>query len=108
MLDKDLIIQLQQEQLRHQARLIAEQNNMNTLQSDMITLQNEMIASLEARIEILENNQKKDSSNSSKPPSSDIGKPQRTQSLRTKSGKKPGASMVILAKHFPLLQRQMK
>lgn len=76
MIDKDLIIQLQQEQLNAQARLIAEQNKM--------------IKMLEARIEVLENNQKTDSRNSSKPPSTDIGKPQRTQSLRTKSGKKPG------------------
>lgn len=76
MIDKDLIIQLQQEQLHTQSQLIAEQGAMITL--------------LESRIEFLENNQKKDSSNSSKPPSSDIGKPQRTQSLRTRSGKKPG------------------
>jgi transposase len=75
-MDKDLIIQLQQEQLRVQARLIAEQNTMIKL--------------LESRIVLLENNQKKDSSNSSKPPSSDIGKVQRTKSLRMQSGKKPG------------------
>lgn len=56
----------------------------------LIARQDALIKLLEARIEVLENNQKKDSSNSSKPPSSDIGKPQRTQSLRTKSGKKPG------------------
>ncbi len=68
-LNKDLIIQLQQEQLEHQANIIKQ---------------------LEARITFLENNQKKDSSNSSKPPSSDIGKPLHTKSLRTKSGKKPG------------------
>ena len=76
MLNKDLIIQLQQEQLQTQGMLIAKQAALIKL--------------LESRIEILENNQKKDSSNSSKPPSSDIGKPQRTQSLRTRSGKKPG------------------
>jgi hypothetical protein len=34
-----------------------------------------MIKLLETRIAVLENNQKKDSSNSSKPPGSDIGKP---------------------------------
>lgn len=49
-----------------------------------------IIKLLEEHVVTLENNQKKDSSNSSKPPSSDIGKPRRTQSLRTKSGKKPG------------------
>lgn len=76
MVDKDLIIQLQQEQLRVQARLIDEQKTMIKL--------------LEARIEQLENNQKKDSRNSSKPPSSDSNKPPRTQSLRTKTDKTPG------------------
>lgn len=49
-----------------------------------------LIKKLTARIEELENNQKKDSSNSSKPPSSDIGKVKRTKSLRKASGKKPG------------------
>lgn len=33
---------------------------------------------------------KKDSNNSSKPPSTDMNKPQRNQSLRQKSGRKPG------------------
>jgi transposase len=75
-LDKDLIIRLQQEQIQHQTKMIAEQGVVIKL--------------MEARIELLENSQKKDSSNSSKPPSSDTGKPQRTHSLRTKSGKKPG------------------
>src|SRR3954452_20869251 len=83
MVDKDLIIQLQQEQLRQQAKLIAMQNSQISNQATMIKL-------LEARVEVLENNQKKNSTNSSKPPSSDIGKAQRTQSLRTKSEKKPG------------------
>jgi transposase len=50
----------------------------------------ERIGHLEARIKELENNQLKNSSNSSKPPSSDMGKVQRTKSLRTSSGKKPG------------------
>ena len=75
-MNKDLIIQLQQKQLQDQAIFMVEQANM--------------IKQLQDRVAYLENNQKKDSSNSSKPPSSDIGKPQRTQSLRTKSGKKPG------------------
>lgn len=82
-LDKDLIIQLQQELLRQKGLQIINLKRLDLEKDKMIKL-------LEARIESLENNQKKDSSNSSKPPSSDIGKPQRTQSLRTKSGKKPG------------------
>jgi hypothetical protein len=64
MIDKDLIIRLQQEQLNAQGKLISSLNNMVKL--------------LECRIEILENNQKKNSSDSSRPPSSDIGKLQRT------------------------------
>jgi uncharacterized coiled-coil protein SlyX len=76
MIDKDLIIRLLQEQLGAQAKLITELRTMIKL--------------LETQVETLQNNQKKDSSNSSKPPSSDIGKPQRTKSLRTKSDKKPG------------------
>lgn len=75
-MNKDLIIEVQQEQLRCQAKLIEEQDTMIKL--------------LEARISVLENNQKKDSTNSSKPPSSDIGRVQHTKSLRIKSGKKPG------------------
>ena len=82
-MDKDLIIRLQQEQLVQQAHFIEGQR-------DIIDKQEVMIKLLEARIAALENNQKKDSTNSSKPPSSDMGRVQRTQSLRTKSGKKPG------------------
>lgn len=52
--------------------------------------QDKMIEMQKAYIELLENNQKKDSTNSSKPPSTDINKPQHTKSLRTKSGKKAG------------------
>ena len=76
MLDKDLIIRHLQKQLQDQLIFINEQAAI--------------IKKLEDRIAYLENNQRKDSSNSSKPPSTDIGKVHRTQSLRTKSGKKPG------------------
>ncbi len=91
---KDLIIRLQQEQLRVQARLIAEQNTMIKL--------------FESRIVLLENNQKKDSPNSSKPPSSDMGKVQHTKSLRMKSGKNPEVSRVILVRHSASVQLLMK
>jgi transposase len=47
-------------------------------------------AELLAEIETLRNNQKKNSSNSSKPPSSDFAKPLQTKSLREKTGKKVG------------------
>ncbi len=48
-----------------------------------------MIASLTARVEELEGQLAKDSTNSSKPPSTDLPKP-KPKSLRTKSGKRPG------------------
>jgi transposase len=47
------------------------------------------INALETRIEVLENQKSKDSKNSSKPPSAD-GFAKRTNSLRTKSGRKSG------------------
>ena len=74
-MDKDLIIQLQQQQIAKQQELI------NGLEKLIVGLQNlnkeqgKMILLLEARVAELENNQKKNSSNSSKPPSSDMGKP---------------------------------
>lgn len=68
-MNKDLIIQLQSKQIQELKR---------------------QIVILMARVEELENNQKKNSSNSSKAPSSDIGKVQRTKSLRVGSGKEVG------------------
>ena len=52
----------------------------------IILYQNERLIQLEERIAKLEKN----SSNSSKPPSSDIDKPKKNQSLRKKTGRKPG------------------
>jgi transposase len=46
------------------------------------------IKELEAQVAVYQN--KKDSSNSHKPPSSDLNAPQRNKSLRKKSNKKPG------------------
>ena len=110
-MNKDLIIQLQQQRLSEQQKLIAllrgldaEQKKLiiglqqlNTEQQKLIVgLQNanesqaKTILLFEARLGEIENIQKKNSSNSSKPPSSDMARPKRTQSLRTKSDKKPG------------------
>jgi transposase len=72
----DIVIRLLEEQISQQASVIA-------------SLQ-EIIEKLEARVRELEGNQCRNSSNSSKPPSSDMGKVQRTKSLRGSSGKKPG------------------
>ena len=68
-MDKDLIIEIQRRQIE-----------------DLLS----QIQELGARVLELENNQKKNSSNSSKPPSTDIGKGKRTMSLRVSSNKKPG------------------
>lgn len=60
-----------------------------TTQQVVIRAQAEQIAVLEARVKALEDRQAQDSHNSSKPPSSDLGRP-RPRSLRPLSGKKPG------------------
>lgn len=90
MIDKDLIIQLQQEQLALQADLISGLNEMVKLREEHNAVLEARIKVLEERIVVLENNQKKDSTNSSKPPSTDIAKAPHTSSLRTKSDKPPG------------------
>jgi hypothetical protein len=68
MIDKDLMIQLQQEQLRGQAKLIVLQHSQLGNKENLITGQRTMIELLKAHIATLENNQKKDSTNSSTPP----------------------------------------
>ena len=56
---------------------------------NLLKAQTEAVEKLESRIKVLEDQASKDSQNSSKPPSGD-GFKQRTQSLRTKSGRKSG------------------
>jgi transposase len=59
---------------------------------EIIYQKDEQIALLKEKIKILEERLNKNSSNSSKPPSTDafVNKKPRTKSLRKKSGKKPG------------------
>lgn len=58
----------------------------------LIDNQNHIIRTLAQRIDALENQKAKNSSNSSKPPSTD-GYKKRTRSLRSKSGKKQGGQI---------------
>ena len=73
------IILLQDKQIQLQQKQIG-------MQQEQIKTQQGQIQALEERIARLE----KDSETSSKPPSSDPNKANRNQSLRKKSGKKPG------------------
>ena len=68
MIDKDLIIQLQQEQLGAQAKLIAMQYSQLGNKDNLIAELRTMIKLLEAHIATLQNKQQNDSTNCSKPP----------------------------------------
>lgn len=72
-----------------------QQENLDSLPPWAKTLIQQLISqnkALEARVQELESQISKNSSNSGKPPSSDgLKKPQKTKSQREKSGKKPGA-----------------
>jgi len=61
-----------------------------SMQQEQINLLKEQVTQLKTRLKKLEGQLAKNSRNSSKPPSSDLKPPKRTQSLRKKSGKKPG------------------
>lgn len=74
-------------------------------QLEILTLENKMLREqkmkLETRISELEDILRKaslhiNSSNSSKPPSSDIYRPKRNKSLREKSGENRAVSLVIM------------
>ncbi len=80
--DKEVISMLQ--------RTIASNELKINGQKKTILSQAEHISALEDKIAVLEGRLKKDSSNSSKPPSSDGFKKPRTFSTREKSGRKPG------------------
>jgi transposase len=81
----------QSEQLREVIRAAYRQGEeaVIALVESLLKTQAEAIEKLEARIKVLEDQANKNSRNSSKPPSGD-GFKKRTQSLRSKSGRKSG------------------
>ncbi len=81
----------QSEQLREVIRAAYRQGEeaVIALVENLLKTQAEGIGKLESRIKVLEDQACKDSKNSSKPPSGD-GFKKRTQSLRTKNGRKSG------------------
>ena len=81
----------QSEQLREAIRAAYRQGEeaVIALVENLLEVQTEARGKLESRIKVLEDQVCKDSKNSSKPPSGD-GFKKRTQSLRTKSGRKSG------------------
>ena len=73
---------------------------IDMLQEQNLLLQ-EQVERLKARLKKLEDQNSKNSRNSSKPPSSDINNPKRTTSSKNKSGKKPGGQPGHKAYYYP-------
>ena len=81
-------LQEQSEQLQEQSKKLQEQNEQLAALQEVIAAKDAQVAALTARIEELTH--KKNSGNSSKPPSSErLNKP-APKSLRTRSGKRAG------------------
>ncbi len=102
-LDKDLIIELQQELILRQGMQITNRKTLDEQKDKMINEQAKMIKLLEAPIEVLENNQKKNSSNSTSHPVVILVKCNTPIVYGQKAVKNLSASLVIPAKHFALM-----
>jgi len=87
-------IESQSKQIESQSKQIESQTKQIESQTKLIEKQNNNIVALTEEIKELRRQLKLNSSNSSKPPSTDgFKKPNRNNSLRTKSGKKPGGQV---------------
>lgn len=80
----------------------AEKTLLIEMMQEQVLLLKEKNQRLEERLKILEGRLKKDSKNSSKPPSSDFKKTRKTKSLKKKSGKKPGGQPGHAGSHLAL------
>ena len=94
-MDLDLLVKVLQETVAAQSKMIVAlkksidlQKESNAIQTNLIDAQNIQIKNLEAEVTLLKN--RKNSNNSHIPPSKDENRAKKNQSLREKTGRKPG------------------